>query len=253
MELDLRNEFRYLLDPNPMTGKNISKDRLAELGTLAGGLAHEIKNPLSTIALNLALLREDWEGGESAKEKRALKKIALLEREVARLETIVNDFLRYAKGKELRLESCDLNRVVQEVADFIEPEAKRAGVQIRTLFAPDLPKIALDRDAFRQALLNLLVNAREAMPQGGELLLRTAVSGDARTREATLEVTDTGVGMAPDVLAQCFDIYYSTKRGGTGLGLPTVRRIVEAHGGDISVQSDAGRGTRFLLRFPAQS
>lgn len=234
-----------------MSGKNISKDRLAELGTLAGGLAHEIKNPLSTIALNLSLLREDWADGETTKEKRALKKIALLEREVQRLETIVNDFLRFAKGKELRLEACDLDRVVQEVVDFIEPEAKRAGVQIRSLFAPNLPKVALDRDAFRQALLNLFVNAREAMPKGGELLLRTSVAGDAKASEVQLEVTDTGQGMAPEVLEHCFDIYYSTKRGGTGLGLPTVRRIVEAHGGEISVQSDAGRGTRFLLRFPA--
>lgn len=236
-----------------MAKREISKDRLAELGTLAGGLAHEIKNPLSTIALNLALLREDWEKGETPKEKRTLKKIALLEREVARLETIVNDFLRFAKGKELKLEPCDLNRVVQEVTDFIEPEAKRVGVQIRTLFASDLPKVGLDRDAFRQALLNLFVNAREAMPQGGELLLRTMRGSDNDVPEVCLEVTDTGGGMTPEVLDHCFDIYYSTKRGGTGLGLPTVRRIVEGHGGEISVQSESGRGTRFLIRFPIRS
>lgn len=235
-----------------MSGKNISKDRLAELGTLAGGLAHEIKNPLSTIALNLALLREDWEKGETPKEKRTLKKIALLEREVQRLEAIVNDFLRFAKGKEMKLDPCDLNRVVQEVVDFIEPEAKRVGVQIRSLFASDLPQVALDRDVFRQALLNLFVNARDAMPKGGELLLRTQRGKNPREPEVWLEVTDTGVGMAPEVLEHCFDIYYSTKRGGTGLGLPTVRRIVEAHNGEISVQSEPGRGTQFLLRFPAQ-
>lgn len=229
-----------------MKRKAVSQDRLAHLGTLAGGLAHEIKNPLSTIALNLAMLREDWSDAQTPKEKRTLKKIALLEGEVQRLEAILNDFLRFARGHELNLEPSDLNRLLQSLADFIEPEARKTKVQIRASFDSSLPPIPLDPDAFRQAILNLLVNAREAMPQGGELILRTRREGG----EVQIEITDTGVGMSPEVLEHCFDVYYSTKRGGTGLGLPTARRIIEDHGGSISAQSEPGRGTRFLVQLP---
>ncbi len=229
-----------------MTREKQFQDRLAHLGSLAAGLAHEIRNPLSTIALNLAMLREDWIQAETQKEKKTLKRIELLEREVARLEAILNDFLRFARSSELKLEFADLNRLLQEVVDFVEPEAKKKGVQIRTQFAASLPEIQLDRNALRQAILNLLVNAREAMPKGGELILRTKKQGDF----VELELTDTGEGMSEEVLTRCFDVYFSTKRGGTGLGLPTTKRIVEDHGGEIEVQSELGRGTRFVLRLP---
>lgn len=229
-----------------MTREKQFQDRLAHLGSLAAGLAHEIRNPLSTIALNLAMLREDWSHAETQKEKKTIKRIELLEREVARLEAILNDFLRFARSSELKLEPADLNRLLQEVVDFVEPEAKKKGVQIRTQFAVSLPEIQLDRNALRQAILNLLVNAREAMPKGGELILRTKKEGNF----VELELTDTGEGMSEEVLARCFDVYFSTKRGGTGLGLPTTKRIVEDHGGEIEVQSELGRGTRFVIRLP---
>ncbi len=229
-----------------MKGKSKPGNSLEELGRIAGGLAHEIKNPLSTIGVNLALLREDWAEAKTPSEKRSLKKIELLQREVKRLESILNDFLRYAKGQELHLQLADVHEAIQEVVDFIEPEAKTKKVQIRSSFSYGLPKVLLDRVAFQQALLNIVVNARDAMPDGGELILRT----ERAKNFILIEVTDTGVGMPPENLEKCFDVYYSTKRGGTGLGLPTVKRIIEKHGGSVSVRSELGKGTQFSLLLP---
>jgi len=219
--------------------------RLEFLGALAGGLAHEVKNPLSTIALNLGLLREDL--GDAPGEARARKRIEILEREVNRLEKIVQDFLRFARGYDLRPAPLSVNDVLRELVAFVEPEARRANVAIRTFFDPTAPRARLDRSAIRQAFLNLVVNAREAMPSGGEILLGTR----REEEEIVVEVTDTGPGMSREVLERCFQPYFSTKRGGTGLGLATTRRIVEELGGRIEVWSEIGRGTSFRLRFPA--
>jgi signal transduction histidine kinase len=220
--------------------------RLEFLGALAGGLAHEIKNPLSTIALNLGLLREDLAEAQGAREVRARKRVEILEREVQRLEQVVQDFLRFARGHDLHLEPVSVNDALRELVAFFEPEARRASVSVRTFFDPAAPRARLDRSAVRQAFLNLLVNAREAMPSGGDLLLGTRREGG----EVVVEITDTGVGMTKETLERCFQPYFSTKRGGTGLGLATTRRIVEELGGRIEVWSEVGRGTSFRLRFP---
>jgi signal transduction histidine kinase len=220
--------------------------RLAYLGTLAGGLAHEVKNPLSTLLINLGLLREDLAAAAPPEAQgRILKRIGVLEREVKRLDELVQSFLRLARGFDLRPEPTDLNALLREIVEFVEPEARRERISLRCSFAP-LPPLRADPSLLRQAVLNLLVNARQAMREGGELLLRTFADGPS----AVVEVTDTGTGMAPEVLARCFDAYFSTKKGGTGLGLPTARRIVEEHGGTIEVWSELGRGTRFTLRIP---
>ena len=120
------------------------------------------------------------------------------------------------------------------------------GIVIRTQYEDDLPAMSLEVDLFRQALLNLFINARQAMPDGGELLLRTRSEGAWNV----LEVTDTGVGMPEDVRERVFDAFYSTRAGGSGLGLPTTRKIVEAHGGSIRVESEPGKGSQFTLRLP---
>jgi len=224
-------------------------ERIADLNELAGGLAHEIKNPLSTMALNLALLREDWETPQTSKEKRTLKKIALLEREVKRLETILDDFLRFARVQKLKIEPVDLHQVLQEVIDFVGPEARKNNIEVRTFFSNNLPAVPLDAEALRQVLLNLLVNARDAMPEGGELILCTRQD----QKSVFVEITDTGEGMSPDAAEHCFDIYFSTKRGGTGLGLPTAKRLVEYHGGTINVKSEQGKGTQFVLQLPLKT
>src|SRR5262249_44804571 len=202
-------------------------DQAQLLARLAAGLAHEIKNPLSTMAVNLALIEEDLGRGRSAdapdpspRDKRLQKRVQTLQREVRRLETIVDDFLRFARGGQVNRSPQDLAQVVREVLEFVEAEDARAGIRHHVDLPVGLPLVMLDPGAFRQALLNLFVNARQAMPTGGELIVRARRSGNF----VELSVTDTGVGMKPEDRARCFDLYYSTKKGGTGLGLPTTRR-----------------------------
>lgn len=220
----------------------------AEIAELAGGLAHEIRNPLSTMSLNLDLMAEDFQNPETPREKRVLQRIERLRRESHRLQDILENFLGFARVQELRLEPTDLNVIVEELRDFFEPQAMGQGIVVRTQYEDGLPKMALDGNLFRQALLNLFINARQAMPEGGELLLRTSSDGEWNL----LGVTDTGVGMSESVRSRVFEAFYSTRYGGSGLGLPTTRKIVEAHGGSIHVESEPGKGSQFTLRLPNQ-
>ncbi len=234
------------MDPmSPDPGRPPTQESLALLGSLAGGLAHEIKNPLSTMTITLGLLREDLESGRGDGEK-ALRRVKVLEREVARLEDILAGFLQYAGRHRLEPRPTDLNAVVAEVLDFVTPLAQQKRVEVRHHLSPDVPHLLLDRDRVKQALLNLVLNAQEAMAGRGELLVQTSVRGGA----VRVDVTDTGPGIPPEALPRIWEAYWSSKRTGTGLGLPIARRIVEEHGGVIQVFTEVGKGTRFTLWFP---
>lgn len=222
------------------------ENRLALLGELAAGLAHEIKNPLSTIRMNLEMLREDWKGASGPREVKALRKFDLLEREVRRLEEIVQSFLRFSRGLDLKLVRASLNPVVAEVLELALPELEKKSIRLRSALEPALPDALFDPNQVKQALVNVIVNAEQAMERGGELIVRTkTLEGDV-----AIDVIDTGCGIAPESLPRVFQPYYSTKKGGTGLGLPMTRRIVEEHGGRITIASEPGRGTQVTLRFP---
>ncbi len=218
----------------------------AEISQLAGGLAHEIRNPLSTLSLNLDLLLEDFQNAETPRDRRVLQRLERLRPEVHRLHGILESFLRFARVQELKLEPTDLNTVIDEMRDFYEPHAATKGIVMRTTFARDLPLVQLDRELFKQAVLNLVLNAEHAMPKGGELILSTRRQGPW----ARLDVIDTGVGMAEEVREMIFDAFFSTRAAGSGLGLPTTRKIIEAHGGTIEVQSELGKGSQFSVRLP---
>lgn len=218
----------------------------AEIAALAGGLAHEIRNPLSTIGLNLDLLAEEVAAGEAPRDHRMLQKIRTIQRECGQLEAILDEFLRFARLGELDPVDCELNQVVRDFIDFYQPEATAAAVEISPHLAPDLPVVRLDRALFRQALLNLALNAQQAMPRGGLLELQTR----CRDGRVELDLIDNGSGMDESTLGRIFDPFFSTKPAGSGLGLPTVRRIVEAHGGRLAVESAPGRGTRFTISLP---
>jgi two-component system sensor histidine kinase HydH len=220
--------------------------RFAEIAALAGGLAHEIKNPLSTISLNLELLGEDVAGGDSPRDRRMLKKIVAVQRECRRLEAILEDFLKFARVGELEPVECDLNQVVRDFIEFYQPEAAANGVEISPHLSPDLPAVRLDSALFRQVLLNLALNAQQAMPRGGIIEMQTRLH-DGRVE---LEIIDNGCGMDENTLSRIFTAFYSTKPGGSGLGLATVKRIVEAHGGRVTVESAPARGTRFTVSLP---
>jgi len=233
-----------------------SQDRVTFLARLAAGLAHEIKNPLSTMSINLALLEEEFDRAArtrapekpepTAREKRCMKRVQTLQREVRRLENIVEDFLRYARGGSIDRTPHDLVALVRDVLGFAATEDERQGIRHHVEVPSSLPMVRLDPGHFRQALLNLVVNARQAMPTGGELIVRVRRQGNF----VEVSITDTGVGMSEEDLARCFDIYWSTKREGSGLGLATVRRIIEEHEGSIAVVSEQGRGTSFSIVLP---
>ena len=237
-------------DPSlPLSGDEINRRLRAqstEIARLAGGLAHEIKNPLSTMSLNLDLLVEDFRNAETPRDMRTLKKLERVRKETERLNDIVEDFLRFARVQDLKLTPTDLNAVVDDLRDFCEPQSMSQGVMFRSQYDAELPLVPLDTDLFKQALWNLIRNAHHAMPDGGELMLQTHREGSW----AVLDITDTGLGMTPEVASKVFDAFYSTKPGGSGLGLPTTRKIVEAHGGAISLRSEPGQGTRFTIRLP---
>jgi signal transduction histidine kinase len=224
-------------------------EQYTEIALLAGGLAHEIKNPLSTMRLNLSLLAEDFADSKSVRDQRALQKIRIVEGECLRLNDILEDFLRFVRVgvEELRLERHDLNQVVQEIIDFVTPEAAERGIEIVPYLHGALAPVLLDRELFKQALLNLIINAENAMSSGGQIIVQTyPVNGAVQ-----LDLIDTGAGMTPETQAQIFRPFFSTRKDGSGLGLPTTRRIVDAHHGKISVQSEPGKGTRFSITLPS--
>lgn len=219
-----------------------------EIAQVIGGLVHELRNPLSTMSMNLELMAEDLEGAESPRDRRLLKKIERVRKESRRLHAILEEFLRFARVPDLegRLRPLSLNDIVEDLRDFYEPQAMAHGVILRTHLAEDLPLVQLDEDLLKQALLNLVLNAQHAMPEGGEVLLTTRVDGGS----VVLDVVDTGCGIPPEVQERIFEPFFSTRPGGTGLGLSTTRKIVEAHGGRIELRSEPGRGSKFTIRLP---
>jgi signal transduction histidine kinase len=221
-------------------------ESLAFIGTLAGGLAHEIRNPLSTLAINLQLLKEDWDNPITSKEQRSVKRIETLLRETRRLEQVLSDFLRFAGRYQLHREPQNVNAVVDEILDFVGPEARQRKIAIRKELDPSVPPLLLDAGLLKQALLNLVKNAEEAMPGGGDLVVRT----HRNKRAVQIDVADTGIGIPPGNLDKIFQVYFTTKAGGSGLGLPVAKRIVEEHHGAIEVESRPGQGARFSIRLP---
>jgi len=235
--------------PHPPSNEEVNRrlvEQYTEIATLAGGLAHEIKNPLSTICLNMELLAEDFAECDSPRDRRAAAKIAVVQRECARLQNLLDDFLNFAKVRTVRFEASDLNKQVQQVLEFFAPKAKESGIELVCYLDPELPSVVLDRESFHGALINLVLNAQQAMPGGGQLVVRTKPAAS----RVILELIDTGCGMDEQTAAHVFDAFFSTKPGGSGLGLPTTRKVIEAHGGRISVQSEVGRGTKFTIELP---
>ncbi|MGC8623936.1 MAG: sensor histidine kinase [Phycisphaerae bacterium] len=221
-------------------------EQLARLGELAGGLAHELKNPLSTIKLNLQLLQEDLAVLPGAETSRF--RAGTLRKEVDRLSHTLDDFLRFAGRLELHTQPTRLNDLVRDLVDFFRPQAQAANVRLHASLCAEEPLCQLDPNLIKQALLNLMINGVQAMPGGGDLIIRTHLD----QQRVYLDVADTGSGVTPASAVHLFEAYYTTKKGGTGLGLATTRRIVEEHRGHISFTSEPGKGTNFRLDLPRQ-
>ena len=243
------------------TQRNKNGHLLEELSKLTGELAHEIKNPLSTIKINLKLVNEELEDsasaefGESGTEKdnrkftRAVRKIAVIQKETDRLEQILDGFLRYIDRTELRFASADINELISDMVDFYSPQAHSHSITIRHVLHNEPLICKVDTDMLKQVVLNLFINAQQAMDEGGELMIRT----DRLQKDAVIQISDTGSGIAPERLPHIFDVYYSSRPRGSGLGLATAKKIVEAHSGTIKVDSEPGKGTSFTIRLPIQA
>ena len=231
-----------------------SNNQLEQLSRLTGQLAHEIKNPLSIIKINLKLVSEELEDcntSESGQKPgrsitRALKKISVIQKETDRLGQILDSFLRYLDRTELQLTKVDINELVSDMVDFYCPQAYSRSVLIRQVFYNKPLFCLADADMLKQVVLNLFLNAQQAMADGGELMIKTERLG----KEAVIRISDTGSGIAEDKLNRIFDVFYSSKPNGTGLGLPIAKKIIEEHGGAIKVNSEQGKGTSFTISLP---
>lgn len=262
-----RHQHRLLL----FARRAQAAERLAELGTMTAGLAHEIKNPLSTVNLNIQLLQEDLRevAGHLAADDpnleqltRTQRRIDSLSRETQRVRDILEDFLRFAGRIRLDLLPTNINTLVEELSDFFAPQAQAAQIRIRTQFDANPAIAPVDAGLVKQAVLNLLINAVQAMtdarqaapalPHGGctELIIRTETRKKLGHNEVVIHVIDTGPGIDADKIAKIWQPYFSSKKNGTGLGLPTTRRIIQEHGGSIDVHSELGRGTDFAINLP---
>lgn len=222
---------------------------VAEIAELAGGLAHELRNPLSTMMINLKLLAEDLrEEGVSPEDvkRRALLKVDVLRGEAERLQGLFDDFLNVTGKLSVQTEVRDLCAVVDSLAEFFEPSARSSGLDLQVHHAQQPLLCLVDENLLRQALLNLVINAQQAMPDGGVLRLETRPLGD----RALIAVVDDGVGIAEADRARILRPFFSTKGDGNGLGLSITQRILAEHNGGLSFESEPGKGTTFTVTLP---
>lgn len=230
-------------------GSRSRMQQFARLGELLAGLAHEVRNPLSTVLLNLQLIREEFDADPDggARERRTVRRLAVVEDEVKRLQALLDEFLRFARMPDVAPEPSDVNGLLRAVVEFSAPELAERGISLRFYPGQDVGTAPLDPAQFRAAVVNLVRNAADACKQGDEVIVSSRRLADGHVQ---VQVIDTGEGMDEETIQRIFQPYFSTKKAGTGLGLPTVRRILEQHGGSVRVQSEVGRGTQFTLELP---
>ena len=217
--------------------------KLAALGRLTSGVAHEVKNPLNAMMIHVELLKERLEdAGVDVRQS-----LEVIGSEIRRLDRVVQGFLKFMRPQELMLKPVDLNAMLQSVCALLEAESQSHGVRFVLDLDADLPAVSADEELLRQAFINVLQNAVQAMPTGGAVRLRTRPDALDWVR---VTVTDQGVGIAPEDVDKIFKLYYTSKVGGSGIGLSVVYRIVQLHDGTIEAKSEPGRGTAMIVRLP---
>ncbi len=217
-------------------------ERVTALGEMSMTVAHEIKNPLNAIRGAVSYLHD------SVRDDGSREFLEIIEEETGRLNEIVTSFLRFSKPPALRLQAADVNRVVKDTVRLVREEARDEGVELTLSLDERVPPILLDTQQFRQALLNILVNALAATRPGDTVSIQTGVA-DLRVK---ITVVDTGEGISDDVVKDIFKPFFTTKTRGSGLGLACVERVVREHGGDIAVRSQIGKGTEFAITLPLE-
>lgn len=238
--------LRDITEKKKLEERLLQSERLATIGRMSAKVAHEIRNPLSSISLNSELLEEEivsYKGVDSSEAKALLKSIT---RELDRLTEITDDYLRFAKLPAPHLKELTVNRMVSDLLSMLEPEMEGRGVKVERRLAPRLPKVKADHQQLRRALLNMLKNSLEAMPDGGEIKVTTGADTDS----VLIKISDTGTGIRSEHMDRIFTPFFSTKEMGTGLGLPLAQQIVAEHGGEITCSSEIGKGASFVVALP---
>jgi len=239
---EARRAYQELKDAQQ---RSLSTEKMAMLGTFASGLAHEVRNPLNSIGLQLSLLERRIGRVEAGVGREMTDLTRIIHEEVQRLDSLVGDFLLFSRANRLQDRPGDLAALADEVVQLLEPEARELGVNVRRIgIGRASPRLQMDAEKMKQVIINLVRNAFEAMPQGGDVWVETGVvKGQAR-----LVVRDTGPGLPEGV--DVFQLFVTTKPKGTGLGLSIVQQIVLQHGGEIVAASEAGRGAAFTISLP---
>ena len=241
--------LRDITERKHLEEEKLRAERLAVIGTMSAKLAHEIRNPLSSITLNIDLVRDEIEtltksSPDGGRESRLL--LQSLDSEVRRIQRVTEDYLKFARLPRPTRDRVQVNEVLDQGLAFLDSLFGATGVAVRTELDPALPPLHADESQLWQAILNLVRNAIEAMPDGGTLTVRT----EHRAPHAILTVSDTGKGMTEQERAKVFTPFFSTKIGGTGLGLPLTQQIVTEHGGQIHCESAPNQGTTFIIELP---
>jgi PAS domain S-box-containing protein len=218
-------------------------ERLAAVGRITAGVAHEVKNPLNSMRLWLENLKESL---PSETDGAALQAVHVLDVEIDRLDAVVKRFLDFSRPMDIRLEPTQLSDLLREVLEVAQPQMQKANVQVAQLLPIGIPEVFVDRDLLKQAVLNLVLNAVEAMPSGGQLQLTLSRHGDV----AEITVGDTGMGIPLENRQKIFQLFFTTRPGGSGIGLASAFRIVQLHNGSIDFTTEVGRGTTFRIELP---
>ena len=229
-----------------MEGQLRKCERLSTIGELAAVLAHEVRNPLGSIQGTAEILKDDFQPGE-----RKYEFLEIMVKESKRLNKVVEDFLRLARPQPILMGSCDLAEELNNVLSLLSAEAKKRNIVLELRLDP-IPAIAGDPEKLRQAFLNIVLNGLQASPEGGVVTISMVrdTSGPAGTPWVELVFADTGPGIPDEMRERIFEPFYTTKEGGTGLGLIITRKIIEGHGGSVTVESAPGQGTAFHIRLP---
>jgi len=224
-------------------------DKLAALHTLSAGVAHELRNPLSAMDLNLYLLGEELRECASLPEQ-AARYLQVLNTECRRLSVILDNFIKFARPGSVGLHEVNVSALIEHIMALMQFEAEERKIRLEQTVEEPLPSVLGDETAISQILVNILINAFHAMPSGGLCRVVAETRHATGTRWLAVSVTDTGIGIKKENLARVFEPFYTTKASGTGLGLAIAYRIMEAHGGTIQISSTPGIGTTTVLMFP---
>jgi len=227
----------------------VQAERLAVVGAMAAQVAHEVRNPLGSITLNLDLIFKEidmLDGGDGHLPEEARALINDMRAEVRRIQRVIEDYLQFARLPKLQRQPVDLNAFLRQKLEFMRGELEQSNVKLRTHFDPALTSINADAEQLWQTVLNLIRNSREAMPDGGELIIGTWRDG----AQALLRVSDNGKGMTGEHVKRMFEPFFTTKKEGTGLGLALVQQIVTEHGGHVECESASGKGSIFTVFLP---